>query len=38
MIAKDGPEGLTEKVDDLLVFVMSERYARLRRQIGIAIE
>jgi hypothetical protein len=26
-----------EKMDDLLGFVMSERYAKLRRQIGIAI-
>ena len=29
---------LTEKMNDLLVFVMSDRYAKLRRQIGIAVE
>ncbi|MDB4998553.1 MAG: domain protein putative component of TonB system [Myxococcaceae bacterium] len=29
---------LTEKMDDLLVFVTSDRYARLRKQIGIALE
>ena len=28
---------LTEKMDDLLMFVASDRYARLRRQIGIAL-
>ena len=31
-------EHLAEKMDDLLVFVTSDRYARLRRQIGIAID
>jgi hypothetical protein len=29
---------LKEKMDDLLVFALSDRYAKLRRQIGIAVE
>jgi hypothetical protein len=28
---------LTEKMDDLMSFVLSDRYAKLRKQIGIAI-
>ena len=27
-----------EKMDDLLVFMLSDRFAKLRRQIGIAVE
>ncbi len=33
----EGGEGLTEKMDDLLVFFLSERFAKLRREIGIAL-
>ena len=32
------PKHLTESMDDLLVFTTSDRYARLRKQIGIAIQ
>jgi hypothetical protein len=28
---------LSEKMDDLLIFVASDRYAKLRRQIGVAV-
>ena len=38
ILTLEGGEGLTEKIDDLLVFMLSERFAKLRRQIGIAIE
>lgn len=31
-------EHVDERMDDLLVFVTSDRYAKLRRQIGIAVE
>lgn len=33
----DAAAHVGEKVDDLLVFALSDRYAKLRRQIGIAI-
>jgi hypothetical protein len=38
MLSLDGVEAVTEKMDDLLVFVLSERFAKLRKQIGTAIE
>lgn len=31
------PDALEAKVDDLIAFMMSERYTKLRRQIGIAV-
>jgi hypothetical protein len=37
MIALDDATGAEEKMDDLLVFVTSERYAKLRKQLGVAI-
>jgi len=33
----EDPSHLAEKMDDLMSFVVSDRYAKLRRQIGIAI-
>ncbi|MBX3191327.1 MAG: hypothetical protein KF819_30295 [Labilithrix sp.] len=33
----EDPQHLGEKMDDLMSFVVSDRYAKLRRQIGIAI-
>jgi hypothetical protein len=38
MIALDDAAGAEEKMDDLLVFVTSERYAKLRKQLGVAVE
>jgi len=35
--AKEHGERLDERMDDLMSFVLSDRYAKLRRQIGIAI-
>ncbi len=37
MIAQEDAAGAEEKMDDLLVFVTSERYAKLRKQLGVAI-
>ena len=37
MIALGDPTGAEERMDDLLVFVTSERYAKLRKQLGIAV-
>jgi hypothetical protein len=37
VIKLDDPAHEADKVDDLLAFVTSERYARLRKQLGIAI-
>jgi len=34
----DGVDGVSERMDDLLVFVLSERFAKLRAQLGIALE
>jgi len=31
------PQMVRERIDDLLVFVTSDRYANLRKQLGIAI-
>jgi hypothetical protein len=33
----EDPQHLTERMDDLMSFVVSDRYAKLRKQIGIAI-
>lgn len=33
----EDPQKVNEKMDDLLAFVVSERYGKLRKQIGIAI-
>jgi hypothetical protein len=38
MLTLDGVEAVSEKMDDLLVFMLSERFGKLRRQVGIAIE
>jgi hypothetical protein len=38
MLALDGADTVADKMDDLLVFMLSERFAKLRRQIGIAVE
>lgn len=38
MLLLDGADTVTEKMDDLLVFVLSERFAKLRKQIGTAID
>ncbi len=38
VLALEDKDHLTEKMDDLIVFVTSDRYARLRKQLGIAIE
>ena len=37
VFALEDPAHLGEKMDDLMSFVVSERYAKLRKQIGIAI-
>jgi len=37
MIALGDPAGAEERMDDLLVFVTSERYAKLRKQLGVAV-
>ncbi len=37
IFALEDPTHLGEKMDDLMSFVVSDRYAKLRRQIGIAI-
>lgn len=37
MIALGDPAGVEERMDDLLVFVTSERYAKLRKQLGVAV-
>jgi len=31
-------DALTERMDDLLVFMLSDRFSKLRKQIGIAVE
>lgn len=36
MLKLEDAAGATDRVDDLIVFVTSDRYAQLRRQIGIA--
>jgi hypothetical protein len=36
MLAAEDPGSARERIDDLLVFVTSDRYANLRKQIGIA--
>jgi hypothetical protein len=36
MLAAEEPGSARERIDDLLVFVTSDRYANLRKQIGIA--
>ena len=33
----EDPTHLAEKMDDLMSFVVSDRYTKLRKQIGIAI-
>ncbi|HEX7666252.1 MAG TPA: hypothetical protein VF407_17120 [Polyangiaceae bacterium] len=38
VLALEDKERLTEKMDDLIVFVTSDRYARLRKQLGIAVD
>lgn len=38
MLAIVDPAGKDEAMDDLLVFVTGDRYSRLRRQLGIAVE
>ncbi|MGH7328236.1 MAG: hypothetical protein ACREJX_07785 [Polyangiaceae bacterium] len=38
VLALEDKDKLTEKMDDLIIFVTSDRYARLRKQLGIAIE
>jgi hypothetical protein len=38
VLEQEDKEHLKERMDDLLVFVTSDRYARLRKQIGIAVE
>ena len=38
MLEREDKEAATERIDDLLVFVTSERYASLRREIGVAAE
>ena len=35
--ALEDPAHLGEKMDDLMSFVVSDRYAKLRKQIGIAV-
>ncbi|HSO37951.1 MAG TPA: hypothetical protein VLT33_35730, partial [Labilithrix sp.] len=37
IFALEDPTHLGEKMDDLMSFVVSDRYAKLRRQIGIAV-
>ena len=37
IFALEDPTHLAEKMDDLMSFVVSDRYAKLRRQIGIAV-
>jgi hypothetical protein len=37
MLAIESPAQLDERIDDLLTFVVSDRYSKLRRQVGIAI-
>jgi len=37
MLAIESPAQVDERLDDLLSFVVSDRYAKLRRQIGVAI-
>lgn len=37
VIALEDPSHLTEKMDDLMSFVVSDRYTKLRKQIGIAL-
>jgi hypothetical protein len=36
MLEAEDPTGARERVDDLLVFVTSDRYENLRKHIGIA--
>jgi hypothetical protein len=38
MLAIESPAFAEEWMDDLLSFVVSDRYAKLRKQIGIAID
>jgi hypothetical protein len=38
VFALEGADNVTERMDDLLVFMQSERFSKLRRQIGIAIQ
>lgn len=38
VLALEDKDHLTEKMDDLIVFVTSDRYARLRKQLGIAVD
>jgi hypothetical protein len=37
VLESENPETAREKMDDLVVFVTSDRYAKLRRQLGIAL-
>lgn len=37
VLAVEDPAHLGEKMDDLMSFVVSDRYAKLRKQIGIAV-
>jgi hypothetical protein len=37
VLSLEDPAHLGEKIDDLMSFVVSDRYAKLRKQIGIAI-
>jgi hypothetical protein len=34
----EDPSGATERMDDLLVFALGDRYANLRKQLGVAVE
>jgi hypothetical protein len=34
----EDPATVTSRMDDLIVFVTSDRYAKLRRQIGLAVK
>lgn len=38
MLAVEDPAHIEERMDDLIEFVVSDRLAKLRRQIGIAVE
>jgi len=37
VLEAENAETVRDKMDDLIVFVMSDRYAQLRKQIGIAL-
>ncbi len=37
MLRLEDPAHVEERIDDLLLFAVGERYAKLRKQLGVAL-